>query len=261
MAQLVKLQDYVSRYEKNLYHYQSLFMRIKENRYKLVKQNNEKMDQKTINKDFRKKLYDHQLNWATSTVKEISNWDTVYRQDQTLQFLTQEVPDNYFLLYEPVLQVKNAPVELDIILVGPADVWLLVWLDGEGIWQESNENKRFWKNVRSDDRETSLSPIIRLERMNSMLREYWEPYQKQLTLRQCIIAPHAFIDFSSDWRKISFMDTRNFKEWHNQLQQNPAPIKNQQLKFISDLLAYGVTNSIFRKDPLSNESEINFEGI
>ncbi|KZE64629.1 hypothetical protein AWM68_10840 [Fictibacillus phosphorivorans] len=261
MAQLVKLQDYVSRYENNLYHYQSLFTRIKENRWKDFKQNKVNLNQHAIHKEFRNRLFTHQMNWATSTVKEVSNWDKKYIQNRTLRFMIQEVPDNYFLFYEPVLQVKNAGVELDVILVGPADVWLIVWMTGEGIWQEAQNNKRFWKNVDSDQKETVLSPIIRLERMISMVREYWEPYQNQISLKPCIVAPHAFIDFSNDWRKIAYIDKRNFKEWYAQLQQNPAPIKSQQLKFVSDLLSLGVTNSLYRKDPLSNESEFHFEGI
>ncbi len=260
MSQLVKLQDYVSRYEHNLYHYQSLFTRIKENRWKAFKQNNINQDQNAMHKEFRNKLFTHQINWATTTVKEISNWDKRYFQDRTLQFLIQEIPDNYLLFYEPVLQVKNAGIELDVILASPTDVWLIVWMDGEGIWQEQ-DNKRFWKNVHSDQKETIISPIIRLDRMNAMVKEYWEPYQNQLSIKPCIVAPHAFIDFSNDWRKITYIDKRNFKEWHTQLQQNPAPIKSQQLKFVSDMLNLGVTNSLFRKDPLSDESESNFEGI
>ncbi len=260
MAQLVKLNDYVSRYENNLYHYQSLFMRIKENRWKAFQQQNKTENQKRSLQEFREKLFHHQMNWATSTVKEISNWDEKYLHDETLRLLIQGIPDNYFLFYEPVFQVKNTGVELNIILVGPTEVWLIVWMNGEGIWQEADD-KRFWKNVRHDQKEIVLNPFIRLERMQSLVREAWEPYQKQLSLKSCIVAPEAFIDFTSDWRRVSYIDKRNFNEWHALLQQNPAPIKGQQLKFVSELLKRGVTNSLYRKDPLSSESEFHFEGI
>ncbi|MBN3556490.1 hypothetical protein JYA63_19610 [Fictibacillus nanhaiensis] len=260
MAQLVKLLDYVSRYENNLYHYQSLFMRIKENRWKAFQQQNQTDNRNRLYREFREKLSHHQMNWATSTVKEISNWDKKYLHDEILKVLIQEIPDNYFLFYEPVLQVKNTGVELNIILVGPTEVWMIVWMNGEGIWQEA-DNKRFWSNVGPEQKGTILSPFIRLERMQSLLREAWEPYQKQMSLKPCIVAPHAFIDFTSDWRKVSYIDKRNFKEWHTLLQQNPAPIKGQQLKFVSDLLKLGVTNSLYRKDPLTSESESYFEGI
>jgi hypothetical protein len=256
LAQLVKLQDYVSRYEKNLYHYQSLFMRIKESRWKAYKQNKENRDHKKISDEFRKILFSHQLIWASSTVKEISNLDQGYYQDRTLQFLTCDIPDNYFLFYGPVLQLKNAPVELDSILVGPADIWLIIWLSGEGIWQESQENKRFWKNVRTEHEESCLNPMIRLERMSRLIKECRENYQQRLTIRQSIVAPQAYIDFTSDWNKITYIDKRNFKDWHAQIRHNPAPIKNQQLRFVADLLSFGVTNSLSRKNPLSNESDL-----
>lgn len=260
MAQLVKLLDYVSRYENNLYHYQSLFMRIKENRWKAFQQQNETDNRKRSHQEFREKLFHHQMNWATSTVKEISNWDKKYLFDETLKLLIKGLPDNYFLFYEPVFQVKNAGVELNIILVGPTEVWLIVWMNGEGIWQEA-DNKRFWKNVRHEQKETVLSPFIRLERMQSLVRETLESYQKQLSLKSCIVAPDSFIDFTSDWRRVGYVDKRNFNEWHALLQQNPAPIKGLQLKFVSDLLKRGVTKSLYRKDPLSSESEFHFEGI
>jgi hypothetical protein len=260
MAQLVKVLDYVSRYEKNLYHYQALFMRIKENRWKTFLQSQKDTDRKTNSKEFRKKLFLSQINWASSTVKEISEMHPKYSRAQPLKFLTQEIPDNYFLFYEPVLQVKNAPIELDIILVGPAAIWQIVWMNNEGIWQES-ENKRFWKNVSGAQVETSLSPVVRLERMNNILREWAQPYQDQLIMKQAIIAPQSYIDLPNDWRKITYIDQRNFKEWHMQISQEPAPVKNQQLKFVADILRIGLTNSLFRKDPLSNESETSFEGI
>lgn len=260
MAQLVKIQDYVSRYEKNLYHYQSLFMRIKENRWKAFIPNNEEEARKVLHKEFRKKIFPNQLNWATSTVKEVSNLDCKYLRDQQLKFLTQETPDNYFLFYEPVLQVKSAPIELDVILAGPATISLIVWMNGEGIWQEA-DNKRFWKNVSPDQKETRLSPVVRLERMNSIIKGIVEPYKEQLSIQQSIVAPDAFIDLSNDWRKINYIDKRNFKEWHMKIIQEPAPVKSQQLKFVADILSIGVTNSLFRKDPLSSESELCFEGI
>jgi hypothetical protein len=260
MAQLVKIQDYVSRYEKNLYHYQSLFMRIKENRWKAFILHNEEDDRKVLHSDFRKKLFQNQISWATSTVREFSNLQPKYLKDQQLQFLTQEIPDNYFLFYEPVLQVKSAPIELDVILVGPATISLIVWMNGEGIWQEA-DNKRFWKNVSQDQKETKLSPVVRLERMNSIIKGWAEPYKQQLTIHQTIVAPQAFIDLSNDWKKINYIDKRNFKEWHMQIISEPAPVKSQQLKFVADILGTGVTNSLYRKDPLSNESELSFEGI
>jgi hypothetical protein len=260
MAQLVKIQDYVSRYEKNLYHYQSLFMRIKENRWKAFFPGNEEESRKLLHKEFRRTLFQNQMNWATSTVKEVSNVDQKYLRDQQLQFLTQEIPDNYFLFYEPVLRIKSAPVELDVILAGPATISLIVWLSGEGIWQEA-ENKRFWKNVSPEQKETRLSPVVRLERMNSIIKGWAEPYKEQLSIQQTIITPDAFIDLSNDWRKINYVDKRNFKEWHMKIIHEPAPVKSQQLKFVADILGIGVTNSLYRKDPLTNESELSFEGI
>jgi hypothetical protein len=261
VAQLVKVQDYVSRYEKNLHHYQSLFMRLKENRWKNFSETNVNpfSNRSEQTKYFRKSLFNHQIKWATTTVKEVSNLDSKYINDRTLQFLTQEIPDNYFLFYEPVLKIKNAPIELDIILVGPAAIWLLVWVNGEGIWQEA-ENKRFWKNADPEKKETRLNPNVRLERMHSIISKWAKPYEQQLAIKQSIIAPDAYIDLSNDWRKTVSIDKRNFKEWHLQIAGEPAPVKNQQLKFVSDVLNNSVTNSLFRLDPLSNESEVIFEG-
>jgi hypothetical protein len=264
MAQLVKLQDYVSRYEKNLYHYQSLFMRLKEKRLKNFLHKNENsqtpVNKEEIKKEFRNSLFGHQLNWATSTVREISSLHPKYENNKVLRFLSQETPDNYFLLFEPVLQVKSAPIELDIILIGPASIWLAVWMEGEGIWQET-DNKRFWKNTDSDQRETRLNPLIRLDRMNKIIAEWAEPFKQQLAIKSTIVAPDSYIDLPVDWRKVTYIDKRNFKEWHRQLVHESAPVKSQQLKFISLLLENGVTNSLYRKDPLSQESEFSFEGI
>jgi hypothetical protein len=263
MAQLVKIQDYVSRYEKNLYHYQSLFMRLKEKRLKSFlhkyEESRSPQNKEQAMKNFREFLFNHQLNWATSTVKEVSVLEPRFENDSTLKFLSQEIPDNYFLIYEPVLQVKSAPVELDIILVGPAAIWLIVWMDGKGIWQEA-ENKRFWNNVDSVQKETRLSPLIRLDRMKKIIGEMAAPFQEQLVIKNTVIAPESYIDLPVDWRKINYIDKRNFKEWHRQVIHEPAPVKSQQLKFVSVLLENSVTNSLTRKDPLTDEFESSMEG-
>ena len=61
-------------------------------------------------------LFHFQLKWASSTMMEKSNLDANFMRDSLLRSFTQQLPDSYLLFYYPILKVKKAPVELDILL-------------------------------------------------------------------------------------------------------------------------------------------------
>jgi hypothetical protein len=301
MAHLVKIHDYVSRYEKNLYHYQSQFIRLKKKRREeklaaedhehfieeetavkqLPEQNKKRLFNRWFNKpkqkqnlieeekkepsfplykvktarekmeEYREELFSFQLKWASSTVNELSELDPSILDHKLLRYLAEEVPDNYFVFYKPVIHYISAPVELEIIVVGPADVWLTVWLDQEGIWKE--ESKRFWQNSELAGKRY-ISPHIAMQRMEQAVSQLMLPFAGQLSLKKAVIAKDAFIDEDDDWRRTMYIDKRLFPGWLESIKREPAPVKSQQLKFVSELLSHCVTNSLYRRGEQLSES-------
>ncbi|MGC4376046.1 hypothetical protein WD019_03785 [Fictibacillus sp. Mic-4] len=242
MAQLVKLEDYVSRYELDLYRYQGQFIRLKKKRLQQLENKNEK----TI-EQFKNQLYHFQLNWASSTVREISKVDPRYAHNRLLKWLTTELPDNYFLFFNPVFLVKNAPVQLDIIVVGPRLIWMIVFLEGnDAIFQE--QSKRFWVKLDKDRKLKIVNPHLSLQRMHYCTNEWIAAFKEQLRVKKAIVAKDGFIDKPSGWEGTEYVDKRTFFDWLVSVKKEPSPIKSHQLKLVDRMLKHCVTNALLRPE-------------
>src|SRR5690554_3842920 len=236
MAQLVKLNDYVSRYETDIYRYPSRFVRLKKerwerllsdwtNRYEYGEPSTSNMndwsnletvgvkdkkgfrgklkewlpkrknDALSIDEDyttiinrlngndneltklkskeqlknaFKEEIFNFQINWASSTISEISDVRRKYYYDPVLSFLLKDLPDSYFIFYEPVVYLKKAPVDFDTIILTPSEIWLIVTLLGteETIYQGLSD--KYWIRSHKSTEEKILHPSIALKRMRSV---------------------------------------------------------------------------------------------
>lgn len=238
MAQLIKLQDYISRYEQNLTRYCNQFVRLKQQRWQDKKEeagiteNSNATKVQSVKKQFLTDMFDNQLRWASSTAFEKSLLDPQYETDQWLKKLLSELPDTYLLMYEPVFQIAQAPVELEAILIAPLEVYCLAFLKGEKdeIYQASSE--RFWTVWRDDKQEKVINPLISLRRSNAVLSRL---IKKELPMKQLLIATDGYVDHFYDWH-IECIDKRNLQQWIREHATNPTPMKSLQIKVARELL-------------------------
>lgn len=234
MAQLIKLLDYVSRYEQDLTRYSNQFARLKQQRWEEKKaQNENKSDLETLKKQFFQDLFVNQLRWASSTAFEISDLDPTYESDPLLKQLLLKLPDTYFLMYHPVFQIDQAPIELEAILITPLEIFCLSFLKGEkdDIYQASRE--RFWNVVRGDRTEKVISPMISLKRTKNIVDRLTK---RILPVRQLIITFDGYVDFLPDSPYVECLDKRNVAQWFQEQAKNPSPLKSLQIKATRQLL-------------------------
>ena len=71
------------------------------------------------------------MKWASSTIVEKSFPDQRYYRNENLKYLLQRFPDTFLFLYEPIFLLKKAPIEMEVILISPTEVWCLSFLDQE----------------------------------------------------------------------------------------------------------------------------------
>ncbi len=45
--------------------------------------------------------------------------------------LAQKLPDSYFVMYHPVLQIQQASVELSIIIISPLEIFCAAFMEAE----------------------------------------------------------------------------------------------------------------------------------
>ncbi|WP_201715924.1 nuclease-related domain-containing protein [Rossellomorea arthrocnemi] len=304
MAQLIKLQDYVSRYETDLYRYPSQFVRLKKQQWEKMKQHwengelppapspvKEEVDEeKNSVKEklfslFKKKeaeeeelapqpsdeeihfeweagqdihseeelkisflnlVFDFQLKWASSTIMEKSYVDNSYHYDERLRYLLQRFPDNIFVLYNPVLKIKNAPVELETILITPTGIWCLTFLEFEEGTAYIGSGERFWLKKWGDMEAKVLNPLIGLKRMERIVHQIIRYAGVDLPIYQAVISRNGYIDYPQSPVGVQFLDKRIHNEWFRQQRSSSSPIKSVQLKAAQAILEYCQTTSFKR---------------
>ncbi|NMH67476.1 NERD domain-containing protein [Bacillus sp. RO3] len=307
MAQLIKLQDYVSRYETDLYRYPSQFVRLKKQQWEKMRQywengnvpepippkkDEEHVEDRSSMKDklfslFKKKqaeeeelsestqpndeeiefemdgyqgfsteeelkvsflnlVFEFQLKWASSTIMEKSYVDNSYHYDERLRYLLQRFPDNIFVMYNPVLKIKQAPVELETILITPTGIWCLTFLEFEEGTAYIGSGERFWLKKWGDVEMKVLNPLIGLRRMERILRQIIQHRGVDLPIYQAVVSRNGYIDYPQAPTGIQFLDSKLHDEWFQKQRSNSSPIKGVQLKAAQAIMEYCQTTSFKR---------------
>ncbi|ADH98759.1 nuclease-related domain-containing protein [Salisediminibacterium selenitireducens] len=316
MAQLIKLSEYVSRYEIDIYRYPSRYVRLKKERWQRLKQDwearqkRQRLMQPWIRRDpddpsklrqavskwrklfssdaaddfdweledqseektfeelkdkFRDELFRFQISWASSTVSEISQVKKSYYYDGFLRFLTQELPDTVFVMYHPVCYLKKAPVDMDVLLITPSEIWIIRHLRGSDQTIFNRESDRHWVQTKQDRKERFMNPYVDLRRMKQVLDYLLEGSDTVMPVRQAVLSMEGFIDVSKLSTKTFLYDRRTIHEFKEKLLRSSAPIKSHQLKIADKLLANSMTISSIRdnmeleEEPLDSNPENRYD--
>lgn len=252
LAQLIKLQDYISRYEQDLTKYSNQYVRLKKQRWQEKKSEFNGKQMQALREEFLQDLFINQLRWASSTIFEMSELNKIYETDDLLKRLLQYLPDTYFLMYYPVFQIEQAPIELEAVLITPLQIYCLAFLKGEkdDIFQASRE--RFWTVWRGDEQVKVVSPLLSLKRSKNVVARITN---NLLPIKQLIFAHEGYVDFFQEWAYIECIDKRNVKQWFRDQVKNPSPLKSLQIKAANLLLNHTRTEYYER----SVESTISWE--
>ncbi|HET7521814.1 MAG TPA: NERD domain-containing protein [Bacillales bacterium] len=263
MAQLIKLENYVSRYELDIYRYPGQFIRMKRQRWERVKlehervaeaeassgENNDFQDPPPawLKQEFAEDVFLFQLRWASSTLQERSNLDSKYRFDSWLKFFLQRFPDNHLFMYRPIFQIRQAPVELDVVIVGPMSLWCITLLEGKNGTVYHGGSRRYWEKIENGRAQHVLSPVVSNARMSNIVtpllpRFHGEP----LRVRRVILSPLSYIEYAEAPGIIEIVDRRNAEQWYKRMRNDPSPLKSGQLQTAGELLRHCQTVSFER---------------
>lgn len=311
MAQLLKLQDYVSRYQIDLNRYPTQFVRLKKSQWEKIKiqwengdhfstwehfdsideehssnqiismlkkiiptrkskeedffdiennevvmeENEEAEDESTfdfepnfiyqptsieeLKRMFIEQFFNFQIKWASSTLREKSYVDPKYFRDTLLKTLLQRLPDNLFVFYYPIIQVKKAPIELDIIILTPTECLLVTVIEHENEAVFVGGSERFWiKKVGKTDKKV-LNPLIQLNRMETIVQSLFSANNVEFPVRKILLSRNGYIDYPELIYNVQFIDKREYPSFMNYLKRTPSPMKRMQL-----LAAKAILNSV-----------------
>ncbi|RTQ93333.1 nuclease-related domain-containing protein [Lysinibacillus telephonicus] len=328
MAQLVKLQDYISRYQMNLTRYPTQFVRLKKSQWERVKhqwlsgeeipewehidnqeeiqepkrrisllkkfkfkkqeleeEDIEKVDvsNELINQEdeiqeeettlffepkivyypstleelkrmFFDQFFHFQIKWASSTLREKSYVDPRFMRDTMLRSLLQRFPDSYLVFYYPIVKVKKAPVELDIILLTPTECICITVVEEENSAVFVGNSDRFWtKKVGKIDKKV-LNPIIQLNRMESIISQLFINNDVEMPIRKVLLSRNGYFDYPGSIYNVQFVDKREYPKWMLQMKRSTSPMKRMQMHAAQTILQSVQTTS-FNRDIWNAEQQ------
>lgn len=320
MAQLVKLQDYISRYQTDLSRYPTQFVRLKKSQWERVKQqwlsgeetpewqhiesdediqhgkktfsffeklklkketkeieniedvdvSNELMNPdeeipeeettlffepkivyqpnsiEELKKMFMDQFFHFQIKWASSTLREKSYVDPKFLRDSLLRTILQRLPDSFLVLYCPIVKVKKAPVELDIILLTPTECLCITLVEQENQAVFVGNSDRFWTKKIGKTSKKMLNPLIQLNRMESIITQLFAANNVDMPIRKVLLSRNGYFDYPGSVFNVQFIDKREFSQWMNQLSRYSSPMKRMQMQAAQAILQTVQTTSFNR---------------
>ncbi|MGP4108247.1 NERD domain-containing protein [Virgibacillus sp. L01] len=301
MAQLIKLQDYISRYEWNPYRYPSQYMRLKQDNWKKIQyqsenentveaeeeghveqnsafskwksffktgnwhaeekdsdeeENNLPKTEKDLKQYFLDKLFPLQLKWATSTVTDVSFMDKRFYHDDRLKFFLQRFPDTYLLMYYPIFNIKNAPVDGEIILLSPIGIEIIYIIEEEPKAKIVADDERTWIVKDKEEQSKILSPMIALKRTEQLVRSILSIEDIEFPVNKVVLSRVNNIEFHSEPFNTKIIGKYSYEKWFKEKRSLVSPLKSSQLK-IADLLLKNC-RSTFVKRPEWEEDTNTF---
>lgn len=292
MAQLIKLRDYISRYELDIYRYPSQYIRLKRENWEKLhhswennppeqemndmvqekkksfldrlapfrKKRNEIIEKKSettpslpstkegLRHYFLNQLYTFQLKWATSSISRISFMNQKYNNDQQLKYFLKRFPDNYFLMYYPVFNIKKAAIDAEVILISPIQIEIIYMLND---YDDANiivKNDRTW-TIEKDSRQSDiLSPIHALKRTEHIVRSLLNLEDISLSIKKTVLAPNNPVIFQQRPYNTEVIGKREYPDWFSEKRALDSPLKSDQLKAADQLLKYCLTSSVKRPE-------------
>lgn len=305
MAQLIKLKDYVSRYEWNAYRYPGQFIRLKQEKWQKLhdlwleerEQNQQPLveDQTTdennffrrikaffkkeaieiddlpeeqtklpateqeLRQYFLNKLYPFQLKWATSTVTDVSFMDESFNYDPTLIYFLQRFPDIYLIMYEPVFNIKNAPVDGEIIMISPIGIEVIYLLEDHPSVIFIASDERTWTAEANHEQRQILSPLIALRRTEKIVESILNKEGITLPITKTILSRTNDIIYSTEPYQTKVIGQQQYDKWFTLKRRLSSPLKNDQLRASAALLKYCMTTSVKRPEWEVDDQVINEE--
>lgn len=331
LAQLVKLQDYISRYQIDLSRYPTQFVRLKKIQWDRVKQQwvsgeeapqweqlesveEEKEGRKTfslfeklkfkkapkqienieeveishellsqendegeipeeettlffepnivyhpktieeLKKMFLDQFFHFQIKWASSTVREKSYVDPKFLRDSFLRNILQRFPDSFLVFYYPIIKVKKAPVELDIVLLTPTECLCITVAEQENQAVFVGDGDRFWTKKFGNASKKMLNPLIQLNRMETVVSKIFLENDVEMPIRKILLSRNGYFDYPGTVFNVQFVDKRDYPQWMQQLRLSSSPMKHMQIRAAKAILQTVQTTS-FNRDIWNVEKE------
>ncbi|MCO7124890.1 hypothetical protein NIE88_03755 [Sporolactobacillus shoreicorticis] len=249
MAQLIKINQCISRYQMNFRSYANRYHWLKKRRYAEWKEDWERVHsiQKSdddadkyknqMKDEFEDWFFDKQLEWSTRTAFEWSSCpDTIYSEHWLRRFI-KEINDVSFFMYRPVLLTRSGPVQLDSLLIANDMICCVQPLlsDPGDVFQTASQ--RNWNVITNGAVRPLLNPLISLRRSKAVVSAFLQSKGvPDMDVEMIVYAPDCYIEYKGSKPEGFFVDLRNEAAWFQKVNQHSLLIKRGQIECVEALL-------------------------
>ncbi|WP_088043160.1 hypothetical protein [Bacillus sp. EAC] len=198
---------------------------------------NEYFSEEELKQKFLDEIYEFQLKWASSIGMDDNEEVRKIRYDETLKFLLQSFPDNLLVLYKPVLYIGKAPIELEILIIGPIETYCISFVMGEENHVTIADKGNFWLQKIVKREKKIVNPMFGLNRMGKLVSKIYEKNNIESTVHKILLSTNGYIDYQQLPKDVQLVDKRNYQQWHERILKKSSPIKLRQLKAAQSILA------------------------
>ncbi|WP_348775009.1 hypothetical protein [Psychrobacillus sp. NEAU-3TGS] len=128
----------------------------------------------------------------------------------------------------------------------PTEIVCIVMLEGQNLDAFIGSGDRFWIRKSGKEEKKVLSPMININRMESILLQVFKKEEIDLPIRKVILSRNGYIDYPGSSYNVQFVDSRTYGEWFLSLKNSPSPMKHMQFKAAQAILNLVQTTSYSR---------------
>ncbi|WP_245843826.1 NERD domain-containing protein [Oceanobacillus rekensis] len=231
----------------------------------IVQEKNEYADlpetEEALKQYFLDKLFNFQMNWATSTVTETSIVNSDYYQNSLLKYLLQRFPDTYLIMYLPVFTIKKAPVETEIMLISPIGIEIIHYIEKDSSVVIMAGDERTWTLVNGKEHTKVLSPLIALKRSEKLVNSILVKNKIDFPIKKTVLSRTNSIVYATEPYHTKIIGQQDYPDWFHEKRRLSSPLKNAQLKVAEALLKNCQTTSIKRPEWETNREKDIFRDM
>ncbi|MGV3489004.1 MAG: hypothetical protein ACO1OC_10515 [Tuberibacillus sp.] len=248
MAQLIKLYDYPSRYETNVYRYSSRFMQIKSRRYQSYVTDHRRLynDENALKLAFLNDFIKSQFIWATSSLHMESSVNVQVVKDPFLEKLMKVLDDTALIIYRPTFEIDGTEVDSDLVILTPMSVWCIKCLFGEKESVFQGVNAREWKEITSSGLNVIKNPYIDLSKSVNAIRKIFDKHDMEAAIKGGVLAPESYVEFAQYGSDYEIIDYTKFQDWTDKINHHRSTLKHGQLRAAEILLDQAKTSGRLR---------------
>ncbi|HLS35957.1 MAG TPA: NERD domain-containing protein [Bacillota bacterium] len=197
---------------------------------------------------FLNELYPFQIKWATSTLSEISVLDESVEHDETLKYFLHRFPDIYLLMYYPVFDIRNTPIDGEILMISPTHIEIITLMEyDENISILVGDDRR-WTLEQDGQSEQIISPLITLKRTESIVKSILNKQDINFSVERTIISRKNPILYHVEPFHTNIIGRERYNEWFEKKRRMTSPLKREQLNAAEALIQHCMSTSVKRPE-------------